>query len=111
MERTQAKEAQRAKEQQTKNASLVLGRISSSIVALRAVMENQNFAFLAPMIKRPVEEGWTRLQTLDSDATRVIENGEGEVEDAKAIAAEVAVLRKHMVLASSILATMAKVQP
>lgn len=88
-----------------KAAQLILKKIETPLLSLRALMTQKNFNLVAPSIRDPLEMYLKKFSDLQLQAEAVVIEGEGRVDaDVKSLAMLVGQLRSQMALATSMLA-------
>ena len=109
MEQEASKVQKKLGEQQVKAAEALISKSAASLAVARALVEKENWQFIAAVVREPVETAMKALEAVDAECQKVLADGGGRVNaDVKTVAVQVANLKKSTALAQCMLATMAK---
>jgi hypothetical protein len=111
LERAQAKEDSKRLAANSKMAEAILAKVAPIIISLSAIMEKDQMAMVAPLIRDPLLQHMAAFRLLKTAAESVLLlEGEGElgINDIKDLIKNIAEAKKAIALATQMLATLAR---
>ena len=110
-EKSKEKEEERERAMTRKIANQVINKLGSQVVQLESLTSKPEMAFVASVIRDPIQKDAERFTMLHDNAKAVVDS-QGrvalKVTDLKALQAEIAASKKNVALACQILATVAR---
>jgi hypothetical protein len=111
LERAQARESSKRLAANSKLADAILAKVGGIIISLSAILEKEQMAMVAALIRDPLSQHMAAFQLLKTKAESVLlMEGEGDlgVRDIKDLIKHIAAAKKAIALATQMLATLAR---
>ena len=108
-QREREKAVKKENDAQVRVAQQVLGKISATLKSGIAAQAKDAYSTIAHVIRDPIDDIVKVIADAEASATEVINLGAGDIKwDVKTAAVKAAELKRHVIVASGTLATIAK---
>jgi hypothetical protein len=110
LERAQSRESSKRLAANSKLADAILAKVGGIIISLSAILEKEQMAMVAALIRDPLSQHMAAFQLLKTKAESVLlMEGEGDLGvDIKDLIKHIAAAKKAIALATQMLATLAR---
>ena len=109
LEKEKDKKLNKQRDAEIKAAQQVISKIASTLKAGVAIQAKSAYEMIASVIREPLDAAIEEMKSVEENASSIIAEGHGVCRwDIKTAAVQVATVKKHIAVASGMLATIAR---